>query len=137
MTIPIGEAARLTGVKVPTIRFYEAAGLLPAPERSRSNRRGFDAEAVKRLRFIRHARDLGFDLEAIRSLLGLAATPDAPCADAHRIAREHLGAIDAKIAQLVKLKQELERIAAAHDAGVAGSCEVIGALADHAGCAHH
>lgn len=137
MSHTIGEAARLTGVKAPTIRFYEASGLLPAPPRSHSNRRGFDADAIKRLRFIRHARDLGFDLDSIRDLLGLAATPDAPCADAHRIAREHLGAIDAKIARLTALKQELERITAAHDEGVAGSCEVIGALADHAGCAHH
>lgn len=137
MSHTIGEAARLTGVKAPTIRFYEASGLLPAPPRSRSNRRGFDTEAIKRLRFIRHARDLGFDLEAIRELLGLAARPEAPCADAHRIAREHLDAIGAKIARLTALKLELERIAAAHDAGVAGSCEVIGALADHAGCSHH
>lgn len=137
MSFPIGEAARRAGVKVPTIRFYEQAGLMPKPPRGESNRRFFDEAAVDRLRFIRHARDLGFEMDDIRALLSLSGDPEAPCAGAHAIAHEHLARIETKIAQLTALKHELERINAHADSGRAGACEVIAALADHCRCEHH
>jgi DNA-binding transcriptional MerR regulator len=71
----IGTLARQTGVKVPTIRYYESVGLLPAAPRTQSNRRLYGAEAVRRLRSIRHARELGFEVEAIRELLAMTAEP--------------------------------------------------------------
>src|SRR5215218_2655046 len=92
--VPIGEAARRSGVKVPTIRFYEQIGLLPSPPRTESNRRTYGPEDVLRLRFIRHARDLGFEIEAIRTLLGLSAEPQASCHEADSIARRHLEEVD-------------------------------------------
>ena len=58
-TFPIGEIARQTGIKVPTIRFYEQIGLLPAPQRSEGNRRCYRESDVRRLAFVRHARELG------------------------------------------------------------------------------
>ena len=58
--VPIGEAARQSGVKAPTIRFYEQIGLLPAPPRSEGNRRQYNGNDLRRLTFIRHARELGF-----------------------------------------------------------------------------
>jgi DNA-binding transcriptional MerR regulator len=64
--IAIGELPRQTGVKVPTIRYYEGVGLLPKPPRTESNRRLYGEVSIKRLRFIRHARELGFEIEAIR-----------------------------------------------------------------------
>ena len=67
--LAIGDLARQTGVKVPTIRYYEDIGLLPAAPRTESNRRQYDGRAVRRLKFIRHARELGFEVEAIRELL--------------------------------------------------------------------
>jgi len=73
--MPIGEAAKQSGVKVPTIRYYEQIGLLPAPPRSRGNRRLYDAADLRRLAFIRHARELGFDVEGIRTLLSPPGRP--------------------------------------------------------------
>ncbi len=88
--LSIGELSRQTHVKVPTIRYYEQTGLLDAPARSQGNQRRYGREAAKRLSFIRHARDLGFDVAAIRELIDLSRDPDRPCADANRIASEHL-----------------------------------------------
>jgi DNA-binding transcriptional MerR regulator len=73
-------------VKVPTIRYYEQIGLLPKPPRSKSNRRRYDATDLHRLAFIRHARELGFDVEAIRALLTLQDNPDQSCVAADVIA---------------------------------------------------
>ena len=67
--LTIGNLGKATGVKVPTIRYYEQIGLLPPPIRSDGNQRLYDDRARERLAFVRHARDLGFPLEAIRELL--------------------------------------------------------------------
>jgi DNA-binding transcriptional MerR regulator len=64
--VPIGVAATRSGVKVPTIRYYEEIGLLTAPPRTKSNRRRYDPARLRRLVFIRHARQLGFEIDAIR-----------------------------------------------------------------------
>ena len=77
--VTIGEAARASGVKVPTIRYYEQVGLLPAPERTASLRRLYTRRDLSRLAFIRHARELGFDVEAIRALLKLQDDPNQSC----------------------------------------------------------
>jgi DNA-binding transcriptional MerR regulator len=81
----IGGLSRKIGVKVPTIRYYESVGLLPQPPRSEGNRRLYGTEAVDRLRFIRHARELGFEIDAIRELLDLAKQPSRSCAESRRI----------------------------------------------------
>lgn len=129
----IGEVARLTGTKVPTIRFYEQEGLLPAPPRAANGRRIYSDADIRRLSFIRHARALGFELDSIRSLLALTDRPNAPCMQADAIARAHLDAIEQRIAQLTLLKAELTRIAQACAGGRAiGDCRVIEALAGRA-----
>jgi DNA-binding transcriptional MerR regulator len=89
---PIGKLAAATGVKVPTIRFYEEIGLLPPPPRTASDRRMYDDAAERRLSFIRHARQLGFDLDSIRSLLDLSDHPDRPCAEASTLAADQADA---------------------------------------------
>ena len=76
--MPIGRLAAETGVKVPTIRYYESVDLLPAPLRTGSNRRTYNEQDVRRLNFIRHARELGFEVDAIRELLALADEPQRP-----------------------------------------------------------
>src|SRR6187402_3801661 len=86
-SITIGEAARQSGVKVPTIRYYETIGLLPAPRRSEGNQRFYEAADLNRLAFIRHARELGFEVDAIRTLLTLQDDPLQTCASADAIAR--------------------------------------------------
>lgn len=132
----IGKLAKAADVKVPTIRFYEQIGLLPEPERTDSDRRVYDEAAVRRLAFIKHARQLGFPIEAIRTLLDLADHPDRACDDANALAAEQLAAVELKIAQLQALRSELRRMVDAGCQGVAGECRVIETLADHSLCAH-
>lgn len=132
----IGEVARRTGLKIPTIRFYEAEGLIDPPERSLGGRRLYSESDVSRLAFVRHARALGFELDDIRSLLELSATPDRPCAHADEIAKAHLIEVETRIAQLQALRKELARIVRSCAGGRAGACRVIETLADHASCEH-
>lgn len=133
--LAIGALARQTGVKVPTIRFYEEIGLLRPPARTGSNRRVYGAEDVRRLRFIRHARDLGFEVDDIRALIGLADHPQAPCAEADGIARRHLATVERRIAQLTALRAELQRMVAGCCHGQVRDCRVIEVLGDHGHCA--
>jgi len=132
--LTIGEAARQSGVKVNTIRFYEDRGLLPAPPRTEAGRRLYDNAAVARLAFIRHARDLGFPLEAIAELLDLQGQPGASCAPADSLARRHLATVEARIAALTALKAELVRMTEACHGADTATCRVIESLADHAHC---
>ena len=124
----IGALARETGVKVPTIRFYEAVGLLPEPERTASNRRIYGSDAARRLNFIRHARELGFELSAIRQLLALADDPQRPCAEVDAIAREHLGEIDSRIHRLTALRDELGRMIRQCAKGRISNCRIVEVL---------
>jgi DNA-binding transcriptional MerR regulator len=135
--VPIGEAARQSGVKVPTIRFYEQIGLLPAPLRSEGNRRQYDGNDLRRLTFIRHARELGFEINAIRTLLVLQDQPGQSCAAADEIARARLADIQQRIASLTALKAELKRMVASCAHGTVDQCRVIEILADHGKCQHH
>lgn len=135
----IGRLSRETGVKVPTIRFYEQIGLLPSPRRTEGEWRVYGDEARRRLGFIRHARDLGFSVDDIRALLELADHPDRPCAQADVIARTQLDAVERKIVQLTALRGELRRVAEACAGSTAAECRVIEALAERNLCgdAHH
>lgn len=138
-TASIGEAARHSGVKVPTIRYYEQIGLLPAPSRTEGNRRFYDRDDVKRLAFIRHARELGFEVEAIRMLLTLQDQPGQSCAAADAVARSRLEEVEQRIAGLTALKIELERMISGCARGRVNECRVIEVLADHGKCVqtHH
>lgn len=137
MELTIGQLARRSGVKVPTIRFYEQIGLLPPPARSEGNQRRYGAAAAERLAFIRHARALGFEVEAIRELLRLAAHPEAPCHDADALALRHLAAVETRIASLTRLRDELARMVAACQGGTAAECRVLQVVGDHGLCEVH
>lgn len=132
----IGVLAKRTDVKIPTIRYYEQSGLMPSPSRSETNRRTYDQAAERRLRFIRHARQLGFEVDAIRQLLDLSDQPDRPCAEADVIARTHLTDIDSKIARLTALRSEVTRMIGECEHGRVCDCRVIQVLADHGQCEH-
>lgn len=132
--LTIGELSRRTGVKVPTIRYYEQMGLMAAAERSEGNQRRYVARDRDRLSFIKHARDLGFTIEAIRELLDLSAHPELPCADADNIAVRQLEAVRDKIAKLRLLEQELSRIATRCHGDQVKDCYVIQSLANHELC---
>lgn len=133
----ISQAARDSGVKAPTIRFYEQIGLLPPPPRTEGNRRLYSAADVRRLAFIRHARELGFEIDAIRTLLQLQDQPEQSCEAADEIARAHLEEVERKIASLTALRKELERMVDGCAHGKVAECRVIELLADHGACRHH
>ena len=105
-----------------------ASACCPAP-RTESNRRRYDDQAVKRLKFIRHARELGFEVDAIRELLDLADQPQRPCAEADAIAWAHLADINSKIARLELLRTEVKRMLGECARGRIRECRVIEVLA--------
>ena len=130
----IGEVSRRCGVKVATVRYYEGIGLLSPPPRSLGNRRTYGTADVQRLTFIRHARELGFDTDAIRQLLALAGLPEQPCDGADAIARAHLAGIEDRIVRLVALRNELKAMVELGPHGRIAECRVIEVLADHGKC---
>lgn len=132
--LTIGDLSRDTGVKVPTIRYYEQMGLMVEAERSEGNQRRYETRDRKRLSFIKHARDLGFTIEAIRELLALNAHPDSLCADAHHIANRQLQQVRDKIGKLRLLEKELNRITTRCDGDHIKDCYVIESLANHDLC---
>ena len=135
--IPIGTVAKTSGVKVPTIRYYEQIGLLPPPPRTDGNRRLYGSGDLRRLAFIRHARELGFEIEAIRTLLALQDRPGQSCAEADAIARARLLEVESRLNSLNALKVELERMLAECAHGRIADCRVIEVLADHGECRVH
>jgi DNA-binding transcriptional MerR regulator len=134
--VAIGALATATGVKVPTIRYYESIGLLPEPSRTDGNRRLYGEDTVQRLRFIRHARELGFEVDAIRQLLDLSDQPDRPCREVDAIAQRHLADIESRIVRLKALKTEVSRMIKQCAKGTVADCRVIDALAHHEHCVH-
>lgn len=129
-TFPIGVMAERTGLSPEGIRFYEAAGLLPAPARTEGRRRIYSLAHLKRLAFIRRARDLGFTLDEVRALLRLADTSPDRCAAARKMASAHLTDVRKKLADLRTLERVLGQTIARCDAGTAAHCPLIDALND-------
>ena len=134
--VSIGEAARLSGVKIPTIRYYEQIGLLPPLPRTEGNRRSYDQRDLRRLAFVRHARELGFEIASIRTLLALQDDADQPCGTADAIAQARLIEVEQRIASLSALKAELETMIERCRHGKIAACRVIEVLADHGQCMH-
>ncbi|WP_299043138.1 helix-turn-helix domain-containing protein [uncultured Tateyamaria sp.] len=131
----IGELSKRTKVKVPTIRYYEEMGLLTEAERTSGNQRRYDTAGLERLSFIRHARDLGFSIEAILSLIELQEHPDRSCQTATEIATSQLTDVRAKIKRLRALEKELVRMSkGCYGDGVSEDCYVLASLADHRLC---
>jgi DNA-binding transcriptional MerR regulator len=132
--LTIGRIAAAAGCKVQTVRYYEQIGLLPRPARSEGNQRLYGKADVDRLMFIRHARELGFPLQAIRDLLGLSDRPEQSCAAVDAIARAQLAAVEQRIARLQALERELQRMIEECSGGRIAECRVIEVLGDHALC---
>ncbi len=126
----IGELARRSGCKVQTIRYYEQIGLLQPPRRTSGNHRLYGADQAGRLAFIRNARDLGFPLDSIRTLLDLGAGLSEPCEEINRIAAAHLVDVEARLARLSSLKAELERVIGQCAGGQVADCRIAQALSD-------
>ena len=133
-SMTIGRLSKAAGVKVTTIRYYESIGLMGTPDRSDSGQRQYGDDAVQRLSFIRHARDLGFPMEAIRDLIELQTEPDHDCAAVATIARHQRADVRNRVYQLVALEAELKRMITSCEGGKVGSCQVMAALNDHGEC---
>jgi DNA-binding transcriptional MerR regulator len=130
----IGRLAGATATKVQTIRYYESIGLLQPFTRTEGGHRVYDREAQKRLTFIRHARDLGFSIEAIRELLSLADNPETSCERADDIASRALEEVEQRLKRLKALRKELKRMVEECGHGRVCDCRVIEVLSDHRLC---
>jgi DNA-binding transcriptional MerR regulator len=134
--LSIGKLSRASGVKVPTIRYYETIGLLAAPPRSEGGQRRYDKADVERLRFIRHGRALGFGLDDLRALQELSDRPGQSCEHADAIASRQLVEVERRIAGLEAVRAELARMLEHCAHGEVDQCRVIKTLSDHALCGH-
>lgn len=131
-SLSIGDLARRTGTKVTTVRWYEEVGLLPPSARTSGGHRLYGAAHLARLDFIRHAREFGFPLDAVRSLLDLAARGDeASCEAAHGIACARLAEVEEKLRRLETLRAELARMVETGCRGAPSDCRILTTLADH------
>lgn len=133
--VTIGRLARASGVKVTTIRYYESIGLIDPPDRSEGGQRVYDRQAINRMSFIRHTRDLGFSLDAIRDLIALSTNKERSGAEIDDIARRHTADIRHRITRLKALERELNRMIAACAVNRVADCRVLAVLTDHELCA--
>lgn len=109
--LTIGQVAERAGVGVETIRFYEREGLIEDPDRKPSGYRQYPPETIRRIRFIRRAKELGFSLKEISDLLSLRVDPGRTCADVRQHARDKIADIEERMAGLAQMKSALERLA--------------------------
>jgi MerR family mercuric resistance operon transcriptional regulator len=130
--LPIGAPSKGTGCNIETIRYYERIGLLPRPARTEGGHRMYGMGHLKRLGFIRRARDLGFTVEEIRALLRLVDERDQPCAEVQEVAVRHLADVRAKVAALRKMERVLKEMVARCETGGPPDCPLIEALFDEA-----
>lgn len=124
----IGALAHQTGVNIETIRYYERIDLLPAPPRTSGGRRAYAAEHARVLQFIRRARELGFSISDIRTLLDLAEPGETSCAEVEKVARTHLESVQAKLADLTKLESVLSKTVDQCAVSDSPSCPVLDIL---------
>ena len=132
--LSIGTLAKRTGTKVQTIRYYEQIGLMPEPGRSEGGQRRYGAAELDRLAFVRHSRQLGFSLKAIRELLDLSDNPEKSCAQVDEVAQKQLREVGARIARLEALRVELQRMISECRSDRVANCRILEVLRDHEEC---
>jgi len=111
-----------------TIRYYEKIGLLATPARTDSNYRVYDQDDLARLTFIRRAREIGFTIDQVRSLLAFSDQREGDCCTVTALTEEHLAAVEQKIADLTVLKNHLTNLLASCRGGVVSDCRIIDSL---------
>ena len=129
--LTISKVAKEAGVNLETIRYYENEGVLPKPPRTPSRYRIFSEDSVKRLRFIKHAQELGFSLKEIKELLSLQVRSDSSCADVRRRAEAKIFDVDEKIKRLQAIKAALVQLTSACSGrGPINTCTILQAMND-------
>ena len=128
----IGEVARRSGVSAKMIRHYEAIGLIPAADRRDSNYRDYGHHDLHRLGFVRRARDLGFSMEQVRSLMRLWDDRQRSSAEVKRLTEAHIAELETKIRLLDEMRRTLTHLADACDGDDRPDCPIIDSLAGEA-----
>jgi MerR family mercuric resistance operon transcriptional regulator len=123
----IGRASEQSGVNIETIRYYEREGIVPKPGRSAGGRRLYSPDEIAKLRFVRRCRDLGFPISIIKTFLSLTMQNDRSCGEVKDMAENHLDEINAKIENLMRLREALLSLSKNCDAGTA-DCPMLDAL---------
>lgn len=127
--LTIGQLAKKTGVGIDTIRYYERQGLIPEPLRRESGYRQYSCEMIKRIQFIRHAKDLGFSLKEINELLSLRLDPKTKCSVVKNRAEAKISDIEERILNLQRMKKALVKLMkACSGRGPVSKCPILEAL---------
>lgn len=126
----IGELAENTGVHIETIRFYERVGIISPPVRAANNYRIYDDAHQRRLRFVRRARDLGFSLDEVRTLLRMIDGGDYSCEQVRELGVDHLEAVRRRIADLRRMEGVLSALIDRCCGGATPDCSMLEALFD-------
>ncbi|WP_306114976.1 MULTISPECIES: MerR family transcriptional regulator [unclassified Roseovarius] len=133
--LTIGALARSAGSNVQTIRYYEQVGLLKPARRTRGGQRRYHVDDVGRLEFIRHSRQFGFSLDAIRELLELSSSSQDSCWSAIFVAQQQLNALERSLSQLLDRKKILRQLIMKCKCSNVETCQVLAGVREYSGCA--
>ncbi len=128
MAVSIGRLSERSGVHLETVRYYERIGIMPVPSRNAAGHRRYDGEHLKRLKFIKRSRELGFTLREVRVLLGLVDGGDYTCAEVRELTLGHLQDVRRKIVDLQRLEATLAEITDKCADGTIPDCPIIETL---------
>lgn len=126
----IGDAAKATGVSAKMLRHYEEVDLLAEPRRTEAGYRQYSASEVHTLRFIRHARDLGFSIHVIGELVGLWQDRSRPSRQVKALAQAHIGELEQKAKEILAMKATLEHLVHCCRGDDRPDCPILENLAD-------
>lgn len=127
-TFTIGQLASAAEIPAATIRYYEKIGLLASPSRSGSNYRRYGNDDLDRLTFVRRARDIGFTIDQVRSLLSFSDQQNGDCCAVTALTEAHLAAVEQRITDLLLLKDRLSSLLTSCKGGQIADCRIIDAL---------
>ncbi len=128
-TLSIGQLAKKAEVNIQTVRYYERRGLLPDPPRRESGYRQYSLSDLARLRFIKHAKELGFSLRETMELLTLRVDPNTTCTNVKKRAEAKLVEVEDKILALQRIKEALTHLVGlCRGRGPTSECPILEAL---------
>lgn len=131
LSLTVSKLAKAAGVQLSTIRYYERRGLVKPAARRASGYREYDHDAVRRVRFIRHAQELGFALADIAELLALRMNTKGSCADVRRRAQRKLADIESRIISLNRMRSTLEKLVeSCSEKAPTSECPILDAIDD-------